>query len=110
MDIIIVAVCLDNLGITECIVPVLYEGCGTIRCKRQHSSVPVPAVANIVSEHNLDLSITESKGEFVTPTGAAIVAAIRTSKVLPGIFRKENRHGSRKKRVRQARNPKSHAD
>ena len=86
VDIISVAVCLDNLGITECIVPVLYEGCGTIRCQHGILPVPVPAVANIVSEHNLDLSITESKGEFVTPTGAAIVAAIRTSKVLPEVF------------------------
>ena len=81
VDIISVAVCLDNLGITECIVPVLYEGCGTIRCQHGILPVPVPAVANIVSEHNLDLSITESRGEFVTPTGAAIVAAIRTSEV-----------------------------
>ena len=86
VDIISVAVCLDNLGITECSGPVLYEGGGTIRCQHGILPVPVPAVANIVSEHNLDLSITESKGEFVTPTGAAIVAAIRTSKVLPEAF------------------------
>lgn len=86
VDIVSVAVCLDNLGITECIVPVLYEGCGTIRCQHGILPVPVPAVANIVSEHDLDLCITESKGEFVTPTGAAIVAAIRTSKELPEAF------------------------
>ena len=86
VDIISVAVCLDNLGITECIVPVLYEGCGTIRCQHGILPVPVPAVANIASEHNLDLCITESKGEFVTPTGATIVAAIRTAKELPETF------------------------
>ena len=86
VDIISVAVCLDNLGITECIVPVLYEGGGTIRCQHGILPVPVPAVANIASEHNLDLCITESKGEFVTPTGAAIVAAIRTAKELPEKF------------------------
>lgn len=86
VDIISVAVCLDNLGITECIIPVLYEGCGTIRCQHGILPVPVPAVANIASEHNLDLCITESKGEFVTPTGAAIVAAIRTAKELPETF------------------------
>ena len=86
VDIISVAVCLDNLGITECIVLVLYEGCGTIRCQHGILPVPVPAVANIASEHNLDLCITESKGEFVTPTGAAIVAAIRTAKELPETF------------------------
>ena len=86
VDIISVAVCLDTLGIKECIVPVLSEGCGTIRCQHGILPVPVPAVANIASEHNLDLCITESKGEFVTPTGAAIVAAIRTAKELPETF------------------------
>ena len=34
VDILSVAVCLDNLGITEVIVPVLCEGMGTVRCQR----------------------------------------------------------------------------
>ena len=33
VDILSVAVCLDNLGITEVIVPVLCEGMGTVRCQ-----------------------------------------------------------------------------
>ncbi len=32
MDITAAAVCLDNLGIEDVIVPVLYEGTGSIRC------------------------------------------------------------------------------
>ncbi len=87
VDIAAVAVCLDNLNITEVIVPVLYEGTGTVRCQHGVLPIPVPAVVNIADAHGLDLTITSSKGEFVTPTGAAIVAAIRTSTTLPPSFR-----------------------
>ncbi|BDF05752.1 nickel pincer cofactor biosynthesis protein LarC [[Clostridium] hylemonae] len=86
VDILSVAVCLDNLRVKECIVPVLYEGCGTIRCQHGILPVPVPAVANIVETYHLNLSLTESRGEFVTPTGAAIAAAVRTSEKLPASF------------------------
>ena len=86
VDIISTAVCIDNLGIKECIVPLLYEGCGTIRCQHGILPVPVPAVANIVEAHGLKLCLTDSRGEFVTPTGAAIAAAIRTSDTLPESF------------------------
>ncbi len=86
VDILSVAVCLDNLGITEVIVPVLYEGTGTIRCQHGILPVPVPAVTNIVQQCGLDLKITQVQGELVTPTGAAIVAAVRTSNKLPEKF------------------------
>ena len=87
VDIISVAVCLDDLGVTECIVPGLFEGTGTVRCQHGVMSVPVPAVLNIVQEHGLKLSMTDIKGELVTPTGAAIVAAVKTSDSLPKSFR-----------------------
>lgn len=87
VDIVSVAVCLDNLGITEVIIPVLYEGCGTIRCAHGLLPIPVPAVTNIVQAHHLQLHITDTQGELVTPTGAAIAAAIRTSGQLPDQFR-----------------------
>lgn len=87
VDIAAVAVCLDNLGIEEVIVPVLYEGTGTVRCQHGVLPIPVPAVANIVNAHGLNLHLTSTKGEFVTPTGAAIVAAIRTGDTLPENFR-----------------------
>lgn len=86
VDIVAVAVCLDNLAVEKCVVPVLCEGCGTVRCQHGVLPVPVPAVANIVQMHGLKLSIIEAQGEFVTPTGAAIVAAIRTSDLLPTDF------------------------
>lgn len=86
VDIVSVAVCLDNLGISEVIIPVLFEGCGMIRCKHGLLPVPVPAVAAIVEENGLKLHITGIEGEFVTPTGAAVCAAIRTSEKLPQQF------------------------
>ena len=87
VDIVAAAVCIDNLGIEEVIIPALYEGVGTVRCQHGVLPVPVPAVLNIINAENLTLSITGVQGEFVTPTGAAIAAAIRTEKNLPERFR-----------------------
>ena len=86
VDILSVAVCIDNLDITEVIVPVLYEGSGTIRCRHGILPVPVPAVSNVAAQCGLNLHITSVQGELVTPTGAAIVAALRTSDTLPENF------------------------
>ncbi len=86
VDIVAVAVCIDDLGISEVIVPVLYEGTGSVRCQHGVLPIPVPAVANIVSMHNLKLKITQTQGEFITPTGAAIVAALKTEDSLPENF------------------------
>lgn len=86
VDITAAAVCLDNLQIKKVIIPVLYEGTGSVRCQHGVIPVPVPAVAAIAAKHELPLRITESRGEFVTPTGAAIAAAVRTSSQLPERF------------------------
>lgn len=86
VDIVAAAVCLDDLQITEVIVPYLCEGQGTVRCQHGILPVPVPAVANIAQKHHLVIQQTEVHGELVTPTGAAIVAAIQTGSRLPGQF------------------------
>ena len=86
VDIVSVAVCLDNLDITDVVVPVLYEGCGTVRCQHGILPIPVPAVANVISANHLCIKVTAVEGELVTPTGAAIVAAIRTKDKLPEEF------------------------
>lgn len=87
VDIAAAAICLDDLGIREVIVPVLWEGCGTIRCQHGVLPIPVPATLNIVRDYQLNLHQTETMGEFVTPTGAAIVAAICTGQTLPERYR-----------------------
>lgn len=86
VDIVAAAVCLDDLEIDEVIVPVLYEGRGEVRCLHGILPIPVPAVTEIVKEHRIPLHIMEARGEFVTPTGAAIVAAVRTATELPKQF------------------------
>lgn len=86
VDIAAIAICMDNLDISNVIVPVLYEGSGFIRCQHGQIPVPVPAVTHIAETHKLKLKITDIQGELVTPTGAAVVAAFRTSDRLPEDF------------------------
>ena len=86
VDITAVAVCIDNLGLRDVVIPVLYEGTGNIRCQHGTLPIPVPAVVNIAQAHQLKLHITSAHGEYVTPTGAAIAAALRTSDQLPREF------------------------
>ena len=86
VDILSVAVCMDDLDVEEVIIPRLCEGSGTIRCQHGILPVPVPAVSNIVSAHHLKLHIAPVQGELVTPTGAAIAAAFITSEKLPEDF------------------------
>ena len=87
IDIVAAAVCLDALGAPRVVVPELCEGRGTVRCQHGVLPVPVPAVANIVAESGLRLRIGDVRGELVTPTGAAIAAAVRTDEALPRSFR-----------------------
>ncbi|WP_125143909.1 nickel pincer cofactor biosynthesis protein LarC [Clostridium transplantifaecale] len=83
VDIISVAVCLHDLGITKVAVSSLAEGKGYVRCQHGVMPVPVPATANIAAAHGLELKLTDNDGEMVTPTGAAIAAALRTEEELP---------------------------
>ena len=83
VDIISIAVCVNNLGIHQIASSNLYEGKGCIRCQHGILPIPVPAVANIVSKYQIPLSRIEEEGEFVTPTGAATIAALVNEKHLP---------------------------
>ena len=51
VDIVAVAVCLDNLNITDVIATELCEGHGFVRCQHGIIPVPVPAVVNIAEKH-----------------------------------------------------------
>ena len=83
VDIVATAICIDNLAIEEVFVSELYEGRGHVKCQHGIIPVPVPAVVNIAREHSLKLKITNTEGEMVTPTGAAIGAALKTMDNLP---------------------------
>lgn len=90
VDIIATAVCIDNLEIDDVIVSELYEGKGHVRCQHGTIPVPVPAVVNIVMDNSLNIKITDVQGEMVTPTGAAIAAALKTEDRLPKEFQINN--------------------
>lgn len=83
IDIISVAVCVDNLGLDQIVLSPLAEGHGSVRCQHGVIPVPVPATANIATSYGLKLRLTDNEGEMVTPTGAAIAAALKTRERLP---------------------------
>lgn len=86
VDVIALAVCFYSLHVEKVFVPFLCEGTGTVRCQHGILPVPVQAVANIMQEYYVPLKITGERGEFVTPTGAAFVAAVATEFSLPKNF------------------------
>lgn len=87
VDIMAAAVLLDDLGVDKVIVPHLSEGTGTIMCQHGELPVPVPAVLNIAEAHGIVLKATDNKGEMVTPTGIAILAALKPETKLPELYK-----------------------
>ena len=87
VDIVAVAVCIDNLSPSGIVISALTDGKGQILCQHGLIPVPVPAVTAIAMQNDLTLNISDVEGELVTPTGAAIAAAVRTATTLPKDFR-----------------------
>ncbi len=86
VDVVAAAVCLDSLGVTDVVVSPLAEGHGRVRTQHGVLPVPVPAVVNIAAACGLTLEPRDVEGELVTPTGAAIAAAVRTVDALPAAY------------------------
>ena len=83
VDVLSAAFLIDALNIECAIVPTLTDGHGTIRCQHGIIPVPVPATLNICIAHGLPLASSPVEGELVTPTGAALVAALEPEFSLP---------------------------
>ncbi|MGI6523754.1 MAG: nickel pincer cofactor biosynthesis protein LarC [Bdellovibrionota bacterium] len=77
MDILSVAYCIDNLKIDKVACSILTEGAGLVKCQHGDLPIPVPAVTEIAKQYQIPLRITETCGEMITPTGIAIVAALK---------------------------------
>lgn len=83
VDIVSFAVLFDDINPNKIFISALTEGTGSITCAHGELSVPVPAVLEIVSKYKLQIKITDNNGEMITPTGAAIIAAIFEGEKLP---------------------------
>lgn len=91
VDIASFAICYDDIchryDIEDTIVSPLAEGHGTVRCQHGILPVPVPAVTEIVGKHGIIFHKINVEGELVTPTGAAIAAAVGNKGSLPEKYR-----------------------
>ncbi|MBF0252372.1 MAG: nickel pincer cofactor biosynthesis protein LarC [Candidatus Omnitrophica bacterium] len=86
VDIVATAVCFDDLAISNCVVTQISEGFGYVKCRHGKLPVPVPAVVNIAQKYRIPLRPLNIESELVTPTGIAIVAAIRNVQALPAKY------------------------
>ena len=86
VDIVAACVCLDDLDIDTIIASPVFEGTGWVKCQHGLVPVPAPATLELVREAGLSLKITSVQGEMVTPTGAAILAALSSGEQLPDSF------------------------
>ncbi|MEQ0488232.1 LarC family nickel insertion protein [Anaerococcus murdochii] len=73
IDIVGTCICLDDLGVENIYFSDLYEGFGYQMCAHGPMPIPVPAVANILADSEINLNFIGEEGEHITPTGAAIV-------------------------------------
>ena len=77
VDIMSAAYLIESLQIDRAVISRLREGTGQVRCQHGILPVPVPAVINILKSSGLPVLLTETEGELITPTGAAIAAALQ---------------------------------
>lgn len=89
VDIVAACVCLDNLGVDTLITSPLFEGTGWVQCQHGLMPVPAPATLELIRAADLSLRITGVQGEMITPTGAAILAALGSREPLPKSFQVE---------------------
>ena len=74
VDIVGAAWCLDRLGIDACTVAPFPTGSGFVDTEHGRLAVPAPATALLI--RGFDVKMGDGEGELVTPTGAAILAAM----------------------------------
>ena len=77
VDIVGFCVALEALGAPRVIASPLVEGSGFIRCA--HGQFPLPAPATLEILAGIPLRQIEERGEFLTPTGAALLAEFAES-------------------------------
>jgi len=71
-DILLTCVGIEALGVEQVLVSKLFDGSGWIDCA--HGRFPVPSTATLEILRGIPFSQIDEPFEFITPTGAAIVA------------------------------------
>ena len=74
VDIVATAWCLEALGIERCFVSPVPAGSGYVESAHGRLPIPAPATARLL--RGFEVVAGDGKGELVTPTGAAILAAM----------------------------------
>jgi hypothetical protein len=81
VDVVATAIGLVDLGVERLFVSTLPLGSGTV--SSQHGTLPVPAPATVELLRGFAVRLGDGQGELVTPTGAAIVAALAEAGKVP---------------------------
>ena len=76
VDIIGTAICIDSLNIDKIVASKLHVGMGFVKCQHGLMPIPAPATLEIIKNGKIPVYSKGIEGELVTPTGAAIVAAL----------------------------------
>lgn len=97
VDIVSFAVLFEDLNPQKVYFSTLTDGQGFVECQHGTIPVPVPAVCEIASAYRLPLKISDNDGEMVTPTGAAIAAALYTGEKLPEMIIEKVGYGAGKR-------------
>lgn len=79
VDIVGVAICLENLEIEQVYCSALHDGQGTIKCAHGEMPVPVPAVMQMLKDSEIPFVIENINTELITPTGMGIVKTLSCS-------------------------------
>ena len=86
-DIVAVSVLVDRFAPYCVVFGPLPAGGGTVRCQHGIIPVPAPATVNICAACGLELRPGPVEGELTTPTGAALLGAMRPGSALPARYR-----------------------
>ncbi len=93
VDIVGACICLENLGIERFTCSRLHAGSGFVEMDHGRYPIPPPAVAELVK--GLETYSEGIEGEFLTPTGAAIIAELcGQSEPLPSMKIEQTAYGA----------------
>ncbi|MBN2712983.1 MAG: nickel pincer cofactor biosynthesis protein LarC [Planctomycetes bacterium] len=76
VDVVGSCLCLELLGVESVSCWPVVVGCGTVKCAHGVLPVPVPATVEIFASRKVPFRQSDIKGELITPTGAALLAAL----------------------------------